>query len=86
MRAIRSWVFWESGQPTNFRLSSTPVDDQSAPRHGHRGDGVANVLRYTTLEVELLVLQAPEQAPELAGCEVPGDITEFRDGIHDKED
>ena len=24
MRVIRSWVFWESGQPTTFRPSSTP--------------------------------------------------------------
>ena len=63
-----------------------PVDDQSAPRHGHRGDGVANVLRHAALEVELLVLQASEQAPELAGCELPGDVTESWDGIHDEKD
>ena len=62
-----------------------PVDDQSASRHGHRGDGVANILRHAALEVELLMLEAPEQAPELVGCELPGNVTEPRDGVHDEK-
>ena len=58
------------------------MDDQPTPCHGHRGDGVANIRRHAALEVELLVLQAPEQAPELAGREAPGNVTESWDGIH----
>ena len=49
----------------------------------HRSDGVANILRHAALEVELFMLQASEQAPELVDCELPGDVAEPWDRIHD---
>ena len=31
------------------------------------------------------MLEAPEQTPELVGCELPGDVTEPWDGVHDEK-
>ena len=53
--------------------------------HGHGRDGVANVFRDAVLEVELLVFEAAEQAPELVDCESPGDVAEPGDGGHSVE-
>ena len=63
-----------------------PVDDQPAVGHGHGRDGVANVFRDAALEVEPLVFEAAEQAPELVDCEPPGDVAESGDGGHDGKD
>ena len=51
-----------------------PVNDQSASGHGHGRDRVANVGGDAAFEVELRVLQAPEQVPERVGGKPPRNV------------
>ena len=58
------------------------VDDQAALRHRHRGDRVADIGGNPPLEVELVVLNAPEQLPEDVSGEGRGHFAELRDRRH----
>ena len=52
------------------------VDNQTAVRHGHCGDSLANACRNAAFEIELFVLDLAKQAPELVYGHGSGKIAE----------
>ena len=58
------------------------MDDQATLRHRHRGDRVADIGGNPPLEIELGVLNAPEQLPECVLGEGTGHFAELWNRRH----